>query len=138
MAPILPVKAGSLLYFRRVFDGRKAVFCVASLATLCLLCLPIWPERETSSVELRAQEVMNTGVLLGEGTQGIEASSADASATPESPTPKTPKNMKLTVPKLGLEEVAVPTGFRQAELDREGGLRLKESGLPGGGGGTTA
>ena len=110
-----------------MFDGRKAVFCVASLATLCLLCLPVWPERETSSVELRTQEVMNTGALLGEGTQGTEASSADASAPPESPTPK---NMKLTVPKLGLEEVAVPTGSRQAELDREGVLRMKESGLP--------
>jgi len=103
------------------------VFLVASLAALCLLSLPIWPERETSSVELRTQQVMNTGALLGEGTQESETTPADAPAPPESPTPK---NLKLTVPKLGLEDVAVPTGFRQGELDREGLLRMKESGLP--------
>ncbi len=100
---------------------------MASLATLCLLCLPVWPERETSSVELRTQEMMNTSALLGEGNRVANPPLASAPAPKESPTPK---NMKLTVPKLGLEEVAVPTGFRQAELDREGVLRMKESGLP--------
>jgi sortase A len=110
-----------------VFGGRKAAFFVASLATLCLLSLPIWPERETSSVELRTQEVKNTGALLGEGTRSPESPPADA---PASPGPPTPKNITLTVPKLGLKDVAVPTGFRQAELDREGLLRMKESGLP--------
>ena len=100
---------------------------MASLAVLCLLSLPIWPEREAASVELRTQEVRNTGALLGEGTRNPETTPAAASAPPESPTPK---NMTLTVPKLGLKDVAVPTGFRQAELDREGLLRMKESGLP--------
>jgi len=108
-----------------VFGGRKAAFFVASLATLCLLSLPIWPEKETSSVELRTQEVKNTGALLGEGDRGTETPPA-----PVPPDPSTPKNMTLTVPKLGLKNVAVPTGFRQAELDREGVLRMKESGLP--------
>jgi sortase A len=110
-----------------VVGGRKAAFFVASLATLCLLSLPVWPERETSSVELRTQEVLNTGALLGEGTGGAETAAVDA--TPPESLP-TPKNMKLTVPKLGLKDVAVPTGFRQEELDREGLLRMKESGLP--------
>jgi sortase A len=100
---------------------------VASLATLCLLSLPIWPAKDTSTVELRTEKVMNTGALLGEGTREAEPPLADALAPPESPTPN---NMKLTVPKLGLKEVAVPTGFRQTELDREGVLRIKESGLP--------
>ena len=118
---------GPLLYFRRVFDGRKAAFFVASLIALCLLCLPIWPEKDTSSVELRTQEITNTGALLGEGTRGRKALPEDAgSARGQS----TPKNMTLTVPKLGLEEIAVPTGFRQEELDREGLLRIKDSGLP--------
>ena len=103
------------------------MFFVASLAALCLLFLPVWPERETSSVELRTQEMVNTGALLGEGTGEAQTIPADAPAPPESPTPK---NMQLTVPKLGLEDVAVPTGYRQAELDREGLLRMKESGLP--------
>ena len=100
---------------------------MASLATLCLLSLPIWPEKDTSSVELRTQEMTNTSALLGEGNRGTGTPLASAPAPSESPTPK---NMKLTVPKLGLEDVAVPTGFRQAELDREGVLRMKESGLP--------
>lgn len=106
-----------------MFGGKKAAFFVASLATLCLLCLPIWPEKETASVELRTQEVKNTAALLGEGDR-------EAPPAPVSPDPSTPKNMTLTVPKLGLKNVAVPTGFRQAELDREGVLRMKESGLP--------
>lgn len=100
-------------------------FLVVSLAALCLFSLPIWPEKETSSVELRTQEVKNTRALLGEGDRGAETPPA-----PVPPDPSTPKNMTLTVPKLGLKNVAVPTGFRQAELDREGVLRMKGSGLP--------
>lgn len=110
-----------------MFDGRKTAFFVASLVALCLLCLPIWPEKDTSSVELRTEEVKNTGTLLGEGIRGPEALPEDARSARGQPTPK---NMTLTVPKLGLEEVAVPTGFRQEELDREGLLRIKDSGLP--------
>ena len=100
---------------------------MALSAALCLFFLPVWPERETSSVELRTQEVVNTGALLGEGTQGSGAPPAEATTQPASPTPK---NLKITVPKLGLKDVAVPTGFRQEELDREGLLRTKDSGLP--------
>lgn len=110
-----------------MFGGPKAAFFVAPLVVLCLLFLPVWPERETSSVELRTQEVVNTGALLGETTGAPEPPPAEASGQPASPTPK---NLKITVPKLGLRDVAVPTGFRQEELDREGLLRMKESGLP--------
>lgn len=108
-----------------MFGGRKVAFFVASLGVLYLLCLPIWPEKESASVELRTQEIRNTAGLLGEGDRGTEAPPA-----PASPDPSTPKNMTLTVPKLGLKNAAVPTGFRQEELDREGVLRMKESGLP--------
>ena len=38
--------------------------------------------------------------------------------------------MKITVPRLGLKDVAVPTGSRQAELDKQGILHLRGSGLP--------
>jgi sortase A len=38
--------------------------------------------------------------------------------------------LKITVPRLGLKDVVVPTGSRQAELDREGILRVRGSGLP--------
>lgn len=107
-----------------MFGGRKTTFFVASLATLCLLSLPIWPERETTSVELRTEATKNTGALLDEGSRRSEAPTVDSSSQP------TPKNMTLTVPELGLKDVAVPTGFRQEELDRAGLLRMKESGLP--------
>lgn len=100
---------------------------MASLAILCLLSLPIWPHEETSSVELRTQEVVNTGALLGEGPRQPEVSRDDA---PVSPDPPATKKMAISVPKLGLKDVAVPTGFRQEELDREGLLRMKDSGLP--------
>lgn len=125
MRSILTGNEDRLLYCQKVFGGRKAAFFVVSVVTLCLLALPIWPEKETASVELRTQEIKNTGTLLGEETRGPKIFPA-----PVSPVPSTPKNMTLTVPKLGLKNVVVPTGFRQAELDREGVLRVKESGLP--------
>lgn len=108
-----------------MFGGGKTTVLVALLAALCLLALPVWPDTETVSVELRTQEVRNTGTLLGEGP-GAEA--AGKPGPPEAP-PST-SNMTLTVPKLGLEGVPVPTGSRQAELDREGVLRMGDSGLP--------
>ena len=110
-----------------MFDGRKAAFLFVSLATLCLFCLPVWPEKESASVELRTQQVKNTGTLLGENVSGPETPPPEA---PASPQPSNAKNLTLTVPKLGLKDVAVPTGFRQEELDRAGVLRMKESGLP--------
>src|SRR3712207_9451972 len=110
MLLILTAKARPLLYSRRVFGGRKTVFFVASLVALCLLSLPVWPERETSSVELRTQEVVNTGALLGEGTQGSGAPPAEATTQPASPTPK---NLKITVPKLGLKDVEVAAGLER-------------------------
>lgn len=86
------------------------------------------PETETASVGLRTAEVENTGTLLGENSPELET-----------PSPQTPRPtgrggatgaMTLTVPKLGLKDVALPTGSSQAELDREGVLRLRGSGLP--------
>ena len=38
--------------------------------------------------------------------------------------------MTLSVPKLGLEDVAVPTADSQAALDEEGIIHLKDSGVP--------
>ena len=38
--------------------------------------------------------------------------------------------MTLTVPKLGLENVAVTTGASQKELDREGIIHLQGTGVP--------
>jgi sortase A len=103
----------------------KASFLLVPL--LVLLGLPIVPETQTASVKLRTAEVENTGTLLGENSPELD---------PPPETPRPPDGggaegvMTLSVPKLGLKDVALPTGSTQAELDREGVLRLRGSGLP--------
>ena len=106
-----------------VFGRGETTVFVVLLVTLCLLSLPVWPDEERTSVELRPQQVRNTGALLGEG-QGA----AESPRPPEEPT--SARGMTLTVPKLGLSDVPVPTGSEQAELDRAGVLRMQDSGLP--------
>jgi sortase A len=105
-----------------VFGGWKTAISMVLLVTLCFLFLPVWPEEEKASVEVRPQLVRNTGALLGEGE---EAGRPQPAAKPSSA-----RGMTLTVPKLGLDRVPVPSGSRQAQLDREGVLRMEESGLP--------
>ena len=101
-----------------------------SLLALGLLVLPIVPETETASVELRTAEVANTGTLLGENSPPLEPPAGEDPKIP-SPNGRPAKGeITLTVPRLGLKGVAVPTGSTQAELDREGLLRLGGSGLP--------
>jgi sortase A len=117
-----------LVYCQGVIGIPKASLLHFPLLVLVgLLVLPIVPETQTASVELRTAEVENAGTLLGENSPELE------------PPPETPKPadqwdatgvMTLSVPKLGLEDVALPTGSTQAELDREGVLRLRGSGLP--------
>jgi sortase A len=97
------------------------------LVLLGLLVLPIVPDTQTASVELRTAEAQNIGTLLGEN-------SPELGTPPETLRPTDQGNvagaMSLTVPRLGLKDVALPTGSTQAELDREGVLRLRGSGLP--------
>lgn len=118
-----------MVYCLRVINTPKASVLLVSLAILlCLLTLPILPEHETVSAKLRTTQVENTGTLLGENSPQLEV--------PEKAPPVTPGGgkisaaMKITVPRLELKDVAVPTGSRQAELDREGILHLRGSGLP--------
>ena len=118
-----------MVYCLRVINTPKASVLLVSLAILlCLLTLPILPEHETVSAKLRTTQVENTGTLLGENSPQLEV--------PENAPPVTPGGgkisaaMKITVPRLELKDVAVPTGSRQAELDREGILHLRGSGLP--------
>jgi len=114
-----------LVYCPGVIGILKASFLLVPL--LVLLGLPIVPETQTASVKLRTAEVENTGTLLGENSPDLDpppetmklADGGDAAGV-----------MTLSVPKLGLKDVALPTGSTQAELDREGVLRLRGSGLP--------
>ena len=113
-----------------MIGSPKASLPLISLLALALLVLPILPEKETASVELRTAEVENTGTLLGENSPQLDPPS---DGVPKIPTPAgraAKGELTLTVPRLGLKGVAVPTGSTQAELDRGGVLRLGGSGLP--------
>ena len=85
-------------------------------------------EGRTASAKLRTAEVENTGTLLGENSSELEVPEKAPRVT--SGGENASAAMKITVPRLGLKDVAVPTGSKQADLDREGILRLRGSGLP--------
>lgn len=93
-----------------------------------LVALPIIPRAETASVELKTAEIENTGTLLGEN-------GPDLQDPPEEPERAItggggPGSMTLTVPKLGIKDLAVPTASTQADLDREGIMHLENTGVP--------
>ena len=118
-----------MVYCLGVIGTPKASVLLVSLTILlCLSVFPVLPEEETASAKLRTAEVENTGTLLGENSPKLEA--------PRNTPPLTPGGerisaaMKITVPRLDLKDVAVPTGSSQDELDREGILHLRGSGLP--------
>jgi sortase A len=118
-----------LVYCPRVIGTPKASVLLVSLAILlCLLALPILPEKEMASARLSTTRVENTGTLLGENSPRLGVPEKAPRVTPGRE--NTSAAMKITVPRLGLKNVAVPTGSKQAELDREGILRVRGSGLP--------
>lgn len=110
-----------------MFGSFKVLVVLIPLSLFILAALPVIPRAETVSVELKTAEVENAGRLLGEN---------------EAPLQTPPKNadraisgggtgsMTLTVPKLGIKDLAVPDGSTQAELDREGLIRLDSTGVP--------
>ncbi len=101
---------------------------LVSLALLGLAALPAYPRTETASVQLNASEVENASKLLGESPAGERADSArQASAQNGAAGGGT---MTLSVPELGLEDVPVPSGNSQVELDREGIIHLRDTGKP--------
>jgi sortase A len=118
-----------LVYCPRVISTTKAsVLLVSLVVLLCLVAFPILPEKETASADLSTTKVENTGTLLGENSPGLEVPRKAPPVT--SGEENISAAMKITVPRLGLKDVAVPTGSKQAELDREGILRVRGSGLP--------
>ena len=107
---------------------KASVLLVSLAILLCLLALPILPEKETASAKLSTAQVENTATLLGENSPRLGVPEKVPRVTPGGG--NTSAAMKITVPRLGLKNVAVPTGSKQAELDREGILRVRGSGLP--------
>ncbi len=112
---------------------RKAPVLLFLFAILvALLVLPFVPEKETASAHLETTTFQNTGTLLGENSPDLNPPNEAPSAPPDiSPSgDSVSSSMKITVPALGLNDVAVPTGTRQAKLDEQGILHLRGSGLP--------
>ena len=111
-----------------MFKSLKVSMLVVSLALLGLAALPAYPQTEIASVQLRPTEVENARTLLGESPGGDKADPAlRASARDGAGGGGT---MTLSVPKLGLEDVAVPTADSQVALDQEGIIHLEDSGVP--------
>jgi sortase A len=110
-----------------VFKNLKTSVLLVCLALLGLAALPTYPLTETASVKLRPAEAENARTLLGESPSGERSAPAKRVSVQDGTGGGT---MKLSIPKLGLEDVPVPTGDSQVELDREGILRLKGTGPP--------
>jgi sortase A len=110
-----------------VFRSLRLSILLISLGALGLAALPVLPLTETASTELSPAEMENVGTLLGENSPELRG-------PPEGVRPTGGRGaagtMTLTVPRLDLKDVAVPTGSSQAELDREGILRLEGTGVP--------
>lgn len=111
-----------------VFDFKSPVL-LAALATLLLAILaltfaPVVPLTQTASAELRpAPAEEQDRELLDEGSE-VQAPPDESIAGSDT------GEISLTIPRLDLEDVTVPAGSSQEELDREGIIRLKETGVP--------
>lgn len=111
-----------------MFKSLKLSLFLVSLAVLGLVALPAYPNTETASLELRPTEVENARTLLGESPGGKKAASGSGGA--DDAADSSGGVMTLSIPKLGLEDVEVPTADSQVALDREGIIRLKGTGSP--------
>lgn len=116
-----------MLGFRKT-TGLLFLFAIL----VALLILPFVPEKETASAQLETTTVQNTGTLLGENSPDLNPPNEAPSAPSDiySGGGSVSSAMRITVPALGLNDVAVPTGTRQEELDEQGILHLRGSGLP--------
>jgi sortase A len=112
-----------------MFRNFKVSLLLICLALLGLAALPAYPRTETASAKLHPAEVQNTRKLLGENPTGERADPSQRTSLQDG-ADSSGGTMTLTIPKLGLEDVPVPTADSQVALDREGIIRLKESGVP--------
>lgn len=109
-----------------MYRSLWGIVVVISLAALCLAVLPIAPVRETASATLDPNVARQESRLLGENG----ATMSDPSQAPQEQASGGGGAMTLSVPKLGLKDVAVPTGSSQEDLDQEGVLHVAGSGSP--------
>ena len=113
-----------------MFKSLKVSVLLIFLALLGLASLPAYPLTDTASVKLRPAEVENARVLLGESPTGTRPDPAQRAGAQKGTDGSGTAAITLSVPKLGLEDVAVASGDSQVELDREGIIHLEETGVP--------
>jgi sortase A len=114
-----------------MFKSLKVSVLLIVLAALGLAALPVLPLTETASAELSPAEVENAGTLLGENLSADrELADRSRGAAGGQNAALREGELALTVPKLGLKDVRVPIGSSQEELDREGIIRLRGTGVP--------
>ncbi len=112
-----------------MFKSLKLSVLLVCLALLGLAALPAYPRTETASVKLRPAEVENARKLLGESPVGARPDPATRASAKDG-TSREGGTMRLSIPKLSLENIPVPTGDSQVELDREGIIHLEDTGAP--------
>ena len=110
-----------------MFRSLKVSVLLIALSALGLAALPVLPLTQTASAELHPAEVENAGTLLGENSPELQAPTEQVRPTGGGGGEGT---VTLTVPKLGLKDVVVPTGSSQKELDQEGIIHLQGTGVP--------
>jgi sortase A len=110
-----------------VFRSLHVSLLLTALGILGLAVLPVLPRTETASTGLRLVEVENTGTLLGENSPELRTPPKGVRPTGGKGAAGT---VRLTVPRLGLKDVAVSTGSSQTELDRQGIMHLEGTGVP--------
>ncbi len=112
-----------------MFNNLKFSVILVCSALLVLAALPAYPLTETASAKLRPAEVENARKLLGENPTGGQRADPARRASAQKGGAGS-GTMTISVPKLGLEDIPVPTADSQVELDREGIIHLKETGVP--------
>lgn len=114
-----------------MFGSLRAPVVLIPLVLFALLALPIIPRAESASADLRTAEIEPAGnKLLGENEAPVAEPPDNPSKALKKPETGATRAMTLTVPKLGIKNLTVPTAATQAELDREGIIHLKNTGVP--------
>jgi sortase A len=108
-----------------MFRSLTVSILVVALAAAGVAALPIFPQSETASVTLDSVEVENARTLLGENPAGPRPPKRPVAQSETGDT-----TLTLSIPRLGLQDIPVPTASSQVELDREGIIHLKETGVP--------
>ena len=111
-----------------MFKDLKLSVVLVALALLGLAALPAYPRTETASAKLRPAEVEHARKLLGESPTGERADPVKRTSVQDGT--GSGETMTLSIPKLGLENIPVPTADSQVELDREGIIHLTGTGAP--------